>query len=345
LRLGARAGWGRQREGRVQFEKAFHTFVKVLGTVGSRTEVEAVLLEMVRRIAQNSEVQVELISLRDMDRDQERERPASQEGDRHSRDSVQTFLLRYGSVVHGRLQLRSSARPGSALGPEAIQRLTTVCTVAASSLENLRQANAMWDGPAEEQHPDEWLGTVSPQALTRAARRSFITAVRDATFLNAVFPFAISQSRRYREPLSLLCMEIDCLGAIRELLGDDVADRLVGQVGETTASLVRTSDIVVRLDDDRLVVLLFRARGGNAERVARMICRSIAETTLTAFEVPAVTVSIGVAEFPTSAQNALTLLDAADEALGQAQTLGRNQAVLAAARPELASRLASPCLP
>ncbi len=42
-----------------------------------------------------------------------------------------------------------------------------------------------------------------------------------------------------------------------------------------------------------------------------------------------ITASVGVATFPSSADNAFSLFDAADDALAQAQAHGRNQAVLA----------------
>jgi diguanylate cyclase (GGDEF)-like protein len=138
-------------------------------------------------------------------------------------------------------------------------------------------------------------------------------------------------------------MGIDCLGAIRELLGPNEANRLVRHVGETVASLVRVSDIVARLDDDRVVALLMRARGGSALRVAQMIGRAVAETSPATPDLPGATVSIGVAEFPTSAQNVFSLLDAADEALGRAQSQGRNRAVLAVPRPALASSQSASC--
>ena len=45
------------------------------------------------------------------------------------------------------------------------------------------------------------------------------------------------------------------------------------------------------------------------------------------------TVSIGVATFPSCADNVYSLFDAADEALAWAQKNGRSQAVLAHPRP------------
>src|SRR5262249_27321485 len=138
---------------------------------------------------------------------------------------------------------------------------------------------------------------------SRAAHPS--TMLRDATFLNAVLPFALAQARRHREPLSLLCIEIDRLNGIQELLGRATADRLVRSVGETVASMIRGSDIVVRLDDDRVVAILPRSAGEGALQLGEKICRTVADRCQVVGESPGVsaTVSIGVAAFPRSARS------------------------------------------
>ena len=141
--------------------------------------------------------------------------------------------------------------------------------------------------------------------------------IRDATFLNAVFPFALGQAKRHHEPLSLLCLAIDRLGAIQDLLGFEAADRLVQEVCQVVGSSIRSSDIVARLDDDRIVVLLIRARSRSALDVAQKICRSVAEKTRDVAELGCAMVSIGLAEFPGDARTAFSLLDAADDALAR----------------------------
>ena len=111
----------------------------------------------------------------------------------------------------------------------------------------------------------------------------------------------LSQARRHNEALSLICVEIDRLVGIQELMGCAVADRLVQSVGETVAVLIRSSDIVARLDDDRIVAVLPRAPRGGALDVAQKICEAVAEKTHVGYEMGKITASIGIATFPTCA--------------------------------------------
>ena len=190
-----------------------------------------------------------------------------------------------------------------------------------------------------------WGGETMGTKVGRTIRRWAMTSrnrtaherpdvVRDATFLNAVLPFALAQSRRHGEPVSLLCVRLDRLGAIRNLLGPTLADRLVHDLAATVGSLVRASDIVARLDDDRIVALLVRARGDGAMRVARIdrpdrgrvgarIARAARHQRLDRR-----------GRVPDSiARDAASLLDAADEAMVMARAGGSHSPVLAGPRP------------
>jgi diguanylate cyclase (GGDEF)-like protein len=156
----------------------------------------------------------------------------------------------------------------------------------------------------------------------------------DATFLHAVLPYMLGLSRRHGEPLSLLCLAIDRLNGIHKLLGRDWADRAVRIVGAHIASMIRESDIVARLDDDRIIVVLPRALIHDACGLARKICRTVEAPPGLLKELPDLTVSIGVAEFPASVRNVNGLLDAADHALSVARDRGCNQAVTASSLNE-----------
>jgi diguanylate cyclase (GGDEF)-like protein len=205
--------------------------------------------------------------------------------------------------------------------------------MAACAIENLRH-QAEWSDHRAGAQPSGRTGAPPTRSAAPAACELHPSVLlHDATFLSAVLPFALSQSRRHREPLSLLCVAIDRLRGVQELLGRPTVDRLVRHIGETVATLVRSSDIVARLDDDRVVVVLPRAPGGGAFQVAQKICRAVAEKSQVGCEVPGLTVSIGVATFPTCAEDVYSLFDAADEALARAQSGGRNQPIMSPPRP------------
>ena len=245
---------------------------------------------------------------------------ASQDMERKSGETIVEFPLSCGVATHGRFRLLTLERKASALRPDTLRRLTTACTMAGCALEHLRrQSEWTWTEPEE----------FSPEGRSSHSELHPRSDTRDATFLNAVLPFALIQAKRHREPVALLCLGIDRLRAIQELLGPEFTDRLVQKVCRTVGSLVRSSDIVARLDDNRIIVLLIRAHGLGALKVARNIGRSIREMVQDVAESPSMTVSIGVAEFPSDATTAYSLLDTADDALARGQSRGKDQVTLA----------------
>ncbi|MGZ6053396.1 MAG: diguanylate cyclase domain-containing protein [Isosphaeraceae bacterium] len=248
------------------------------------------------------------------------------------------IMLRAGSVARGRLLVLPPFDQPSAWSPATVKRLKTLCTMAASALLRHDWQNAELSQPAGrdlEPIPNA-LAITSARTdrdldETKTKENHFAAAVfQDATFLHAILPFAVGLSRRHGEPLSLLCLAIDRLSGIHELLGRDWADRAIRNVGAHIAAMIRDSDIVARLDDDRIIVVLPRALIPHAWNLARKICRTVETTPALLAELPVLTVSIGVAEFPACASNVYALLDAADHALSMARNQGRNQAVAAA---------------
>jgi diguanylate cyclase (GGDEF)-like protein len=332
-----------------RFEDIVHEFTEIVETAHSAGAVEAALLRQARRTV--PACRVELImgpapaSFPDVTSVDGGTGSGGQQSDPTRGSSGQSIMevpLRYGSAVRGRLRVRSRTG-GGALRNETVRRLTTLCAMGACALERLGRCDE-WPGDDDLAN----LGVAAKADVTLDAARTGAASgatprSHDATFLNAVLPFALNQARRHNEPLSLVCVAIDRLGGIRELLGAGAADRLVRDVADTLASLIRASDIVARLDDDRVVAVLPRAPGGGALHVAQKVCKAIAEKRRSDCEISNITVSIGVATFPACADNVLSLFDAADEALARAQSQGRNQASLAPRRLARALGQAASC--
>ncbi len=252
-------------------------------------------------------------------------------------EGILEIPVQAGSVVRGRLLVKPASGQGASYTPATLERLRTLCTMAASALPpfdcNARHLvsrpikTSGLAAPAENgrSEPEESPDPVSLKQEHPPAGRLF----HDATFLHAVLPFALGLARRHDEPLSLLCLAIDRLNGVHELLGRDYADRLVRSVGQHIAAMLRESDIVARLDDDRIIVVLPRTFLHHAWNVAREIARAVAANPELMPELPDTTISVGVAEFPACAGNVYSLLDAADHALTLARARGTNRTVAA----------------
>ncbi len=158
---------------------------------------------------------------------------------------------------HYQMSLQLYARPGrGGRQPERVmRRLKTLCSVASAALRGLhagRRARAA--APSEPPAP-----------------------VRDATFLCASFPYALvlQRNKRHCEPISAFCVAVDRLAELAHTHGPDAVDRAVRRVAEAIARSLRGSDVVARLDDDRILIVLPNTSPRDATKVAEIIRRAV----------------------------------------------------------------------
>jgi diguanylate cyclase (GGDEF)-like protein len=332
----------RKSESGPSFEETLCRFASVLENAESVELVENALVRQVSLML--PDCQIEILRPGDAAASLELEQSALGAGENDGRllrrwkgcrgSSLLDVRLSCGAIDYGCLRILPSPRGRSALTGDVAARLNTICMLARLALRACHR-NSDWCGHDDEPEVDRSSAADATSHTTvNAPGRVRTTVLHDATFLYAVLPFALAQSRRHREPLSLICVEIDRLSGVQDLFGREAAASMVRGVGDLVARMIRRSDVVGRLDDDRIVAVLPRSTGEGALQLAQNICRSVAEHCRAGCDEPSLgaTVSIGVATFPTCAHDLYSLFDAADEALVRAQNQGRDQAVLAPAR-------------
>jgi diguanylate cyclase (GGDEF)-like protein len=281
-------------------EDVLHRFADFLGEPRTASEIESTLVRLARELSGAERVQLVC------DPSCSDPRDVGQAGERGDRDDEAPsspsspapplrIPVRCGGHVLGSLHVfLSRSRPASAA---LVRRLNTLCAMATSARINLR------------------------------TDRSKDDMFRDAPFLRAFLPYALAQARRRHEPLTLFYVSVDRLAAIRELHGPEIAAAAVDRVAEMTVLALRTSDVVARLDDGRLIAVLPCSDHEDAPAVAEAVRAAIASKGAATRTMPLLTASIGVASFPHNALDLVSLNLAASAALTHARGLGRDRVV------------------
>jgi diguanylate cyclase (GGDEF)-like protein len=333
-----------QRFGRStpDFDEVVYRFSSALEVVASPEMVETALIKQLRRMLPDCRIELLPLATASADLKPDEFNSGARIGESSPRrwkgspgSSLLELLLRCGHTNYGVLRILPAFNRRSPLTGKMALRLRAICMLATLALKGLRGRPEWFACEASLAELDSFLPADAPHDLTATSSVGLKTTVlNDATFLYAVLPFALAQAQRHCEPLSIVCVEIDRLSGVQELLGRAAAERVVRVVGDLVARMIRRSDVVGKLDDDRIIAVLPRATGDGSLQLAQNLCRRVAEQTHLICDEPdlTATVSIGVATFPTCAHDLYSLFDAADEALALAQNQGRNQAVLAPAR-------------
>jgi diguanylate cyclase (GGDEF)-like protein/PAS domain S-box-containing protein len=147
--------------------------------------------------------------------------------------------------------------------------------------------------------------------LRRQALNDSLTGLANHGRLFEVLHAEICRSKRTVREFSLLLLDLDGLKAINGRFGHLAGNRALCRLAQILADSCRSIDTAARQGGDEFALVLPETGAAAATLVARRICELLAKDT----EVPALSVSVGIASYPKDAENVGTLLYAADRSL------------------------------
>jgi two-component system cell cycle response regulator len=127
-----------------------------------------------------------------------------------------------------------------------------------------------------------------------------------------------------------LMIDLDHFKPVNDTYGHQVGDLVLKAVASTMHHILKESDVLARYGGEEFVVVLPRTGTVEAAGVAERLRQAVADLSLRKLATLApdrMTISLGVATYPTHAITAEDLIRAADEALYQAKSRGRNRIV------------------
>ena len=169
--------------------------------------------------------------------------------------------------------------------------------------------------------------------LSTLASTDMLTNLPNHRALQTLLKQECERARRFGRPLSLLFFDGDRFKQVNDTHGHSVGDVVLRELGERTRSVLRAGDTEGRFGGEEFLVLLPETDAQEAKVVAERLRSAVAASPVATHEVEggiAVTVSIGVASYPTDGTTASELHEQADQAMYWSKRLGRNQVRTAA---------------
>lgn len=183
------------------------------------------------------------------------------------------------------------------------------------------------------------------QHLERAKRRALIdelTGAYNRRFLEETLAkLVVPDDRRRGQVLSLLVIDLDHFKKINDTYGHQVGDLVLKTIAQTLHRTLKESDVLARYGGEEFIVVLPRTDTAGAVAVAERLRTAVAGLSLRKLAPVAperVTISVGVATYPVHATTVSELIHAADEALYQSKSQGRNRVTCAPDSLEVAYR-------
>ena len=169
----------------------------------------------------------------------------------------------------------------------------------------------------------------------RLAVTDELTGMSNYRYLQQRLDEEISRAKRYDKHLSLLMLDADDFKGFNDRYGHLAGDQALADFGKVLESVVREVDVAARYGGEEFAVVLPETDAAGAYVVADKIREALANHLFLDGEgnrCCTLTVSIGIATYPTYADDKESLLREADDAVYRAKNGGKNR-VCAPLRP------------
>jgi diguanylate cyclase (GGDEF)-like protein len=221
-----------------------------------------------------------------------------------------TWMFR--PLKHAATQMRAMARGDVPLGHLPVERQDEVGAMVAGFnelVDKLKQTESRMTYLA---HHDGLTGLPNRMAFQQSLAQS------------------VALADRQQASLALLFIDLDGFKAVNDNCGHDVGDQLLVKVAARLRACVRASDVVGRLGGDEFVILLTdNLNETQASQIAQKVIEHVSQPYQIPGAHPVLGASIGIAMYPSQAQNADQLLIAADTAMYVAKRAGGSRLQLA----------------
>ena len=175
--------------------------------------------------------------------------------------------------------------------------------------------------------------TLQVAELYRQTQVDGLTGIANRRGLDQHLDRTLREARERETGVAFGMIDADSFKAVNDQFGHRIGDVVLRELAQQLAQSVRTMDFVARYGGEEFSVVLPGLGLVQAEQVLERLRMSIEAYGFARSELShpvTLTVSIGVALFPSDGDDARRLIERADAALYRAKALGKNRVVLAA---------------
>jgi len=159
--------------------------------------------------------------------------------------------------------------------------------------------------------------------ISQLVKYDNLTTLPNGVFFNEILNKAINHSRRHKQILAILLIDIDSFQPIRDLLDHNNCELILKEMGKRFTNVLRNEDVLAKLDGEEFIVLLNDiSKPKFASMVAEKllnICSQLIKVDTHEFSL---TASIGICIYPNDGASMENLLENADRALFKVRQAG-----------------------
>lgn len=165
-------------------------------------------------------------------------------------------------------------------------------------------------------------------SIRELAIRDGLTGLYNFRYFQEAIQSEVARSKRHSRPFCLIMLDVDHFKKYNDEHGHVAGDEVLRNIGRLLTERMRRTDIVARYGGEEFVIILPEVKRTDGLPVAEDVRRRIEAFPFKNGETQPlgrVTISLGLAEFPTDGEGQRKLIENADEALYLAKSAGRNR--------------------
>jgi diguanylate cyclase (GGDEF)-like protein len=167
--------------------------------------------------------------------------------------------------------------------------------------------------------------------LRQQSIRDPLTGLFNRRYMEETLAIEIERARRANGPFSIIMLDLDHFKRFNDTHGHEAGDAVLQALGSFLQRHVRGGDIACRYGGEEFTLILPGASHEIAQQRAEQLCEGIRALNVDFKNqiLGPLTLSVGIASFPKHGESWETVLQAADMALYQAKSDGRDKVVVA----------------
>ncbi len=165
--------------------------------------------------------------------------------------------------------------------------------------------------------------------LERLSTTDTLTGLSNRRHLMNLLTHETERAKRADRPFSILMLDVDHFKKYNDTHGHQAGDEVLARIGTVLRNSIRPYDCAARYGGEEFLVMLSGTSLDPARETAERIRKQVRAEQ---FEAESVTISIGVAEYPSQGDTAKSVIGQADAALYEAKRAGRDRVTCAVAR-------------
>jgi diguanylate cyclase (GGDEF)-like protein len=174
--------------------------------------------------------------------------------------------------------------------------------------------------------------------LERLSTTDALTGLSNRRHMMTLLANEIERAKRAGQSFSILMLDVDHFKKYNDTHGHQAGDEVLARVSAVLRNSIRPYDCAARYGGEEFLVVLSATSLDRARESAERIRKQVRAEQ---FEGGLVTISIGVAEYPSQGDTAKSVIGEADAALYEAKRAGRDRVVCAGAKAQKAKAGAS----